>query len=225
MSQVSIQPLLRAMVVHKSPAVRFFGWTAYTQLRTNALAHGAMASKPMFEALKTSAARETDLYVLAELIRVLRLPLRGEAVITPEAYNAAQDRSYQILRSIWPALCRAMLTGRAAAADAATMGLETAKVLHDGLGDGADKKVALQLAADVAWHAGAAFDLAQRWDKALEEAKASAGEAGEADLDAETAAKLEAIAKSLGADARDLPGLTTEVEYASSSNAKLLQLC
>ena len=106
MAQVSLQPLIEAMVVDKNAAVRYFGWRAYATLRGPILASGGDGAKAMYAALAKAPAVESDAYVLSELFTVCRMPAKPDpgSGVGDAAHSAAQVEFLKALSQNWTGL-------------------------------------------------------------------------------------------------------------------------
>jgi hypothetical protein len=238
MAQLSLQPLLDAMVAHKDPGVRYFGWSAYVQLRPLALAEGGKAAKAMYNAVGRAAAEETDPYVLTALMDVFRMsPMPEPGVgITEGAYRTGQEKFYGLLKAHWTRLCQQLLDGEGAMAEAGANGLRAARVLATGLGADADKKTTMQMVINMTYGAGKAYDRAVMLLEAAlfaKEVQAAADKARgmettqPATAPAENPAmeKVKALAAKLGVDPATLAAMQGPAEHGASAVGLLLIEC
>jgi hypothetical protein len=177
MGQLSIHPLVEAMISHKNPAVRYFGWRAYAELREPLLAAGDKGIAKMYAALVKGLKAETASQVICELMMMFRLPRDPEPglEIAEDDYRTAQGKLFGILKGQWTALCLRVMEGEAAAAEGALHGFKALRVLYRASVAGADKKSVLQLVINMAWSAGKALDGAL-----LVKASVEAGQGGDA---------------------------------------------
>jgi hypothetical protein len=235
MAQGSLLPLAEAMVLHKNPAVRYFGWNAYALLRAPLMAAGGDDLQAMYATIAKAASQETDPLVLAELMRTLHLPpspTPGQGV-TSEAHQDAQGKFFGILKADWAQLCQRVLAVDGAMSETAAGGVNTARSLAIGLGDQAVRKAAMQMALNMAWSAGKAFDRSLQMMRAAEAAKnAQAGGEGAADVpagaeapEAGAAEKAGQLAQALGTTPEALAAMSDDIEQAVSANALLLKEC
>lgn len=232
-SQTSILPLLDVMVSHRNPGVRYFGWYAYGQARAPVLGEGATATKAMYAALAKAGAEERDSYVISELMGMFRLPPEPPAGVLKELYGEAQGRLFEILRTYWTPRCLAVMTGDPAAAEAAYTGVMAANSLLEGLGAAGDTKAGIQMALNVAWSAGRAFDTAEQLARAAQaavNAEAIAARAAGPEATPETrqaaaraAANAAELAKKVGKDPKTVASLLGQAEHAVSANTLLLK--
>jgi hypothetical protein len=180
MPQPLLQPLANAMVAHRDPAVRLLGWSAYFQLRAPLLAEGGKSVADMYAVLDKSLASETDGEVLSEMMAMFRMSPAADpnSGVPAAAYRAGQEKAYELLRKNWTRVCRQVMAGEPAAAEAAMTGATAVGLLTTGLGATADKKASLQMMLNLAYAGGNAYDQA-----------ALLGEAAAAAREAEAAAK------------------------------------
>ena len=223
MTQTSLQPLAEAMVTHRNAAVRYFGWQVYSSLRNPILAVGGKPADAFFTALTEAPGKETDPYVLSQMMAVFRMPPQPDPTsgINAVAYSQAQSKSLAILGRNWTGLCLKVMSVDASASEAATMGLGALRLLQAGLGQEADSKRVLQLVANLTYAAGKAFDRALQMQEAA--AVAQAALAG-TEVDADPA-KAEALAKKFGMTVEKLAAAKGDAELAVSSNSSLLTEC
>ena len=235
MAQLSLRPLVRAMVVHKNPAVRYFGWNVYALLRAPVLAEGGDAPEAMYATITKAASQESDPLVLAELMRTLHLPPNpgpGQGV-TREAHQDAQRKFFGILQGDWMRLCRRVLAVDGGMSEAAAGGVNTARALATGLGDAAVGKAAMQMVLNMAWSAGKAYDESlqmMRAAQAASDAQAAEQEGGgpagvAAAVEGEAAAKADQLAQRLGKTPEALAAMSGDIEQALSANTLLLKEC
>jgi len=96
--QVSLQPLVAVMVLHENPAVRFFGWQTYALIRTQVLTVGSKVAQAMYSSLANAMAKEQDPHVLAEMLKMFRLPRETDA---DAAYRACAEGFSRLTGSSW----------------------------------------------------------------------------------------------------------------------------
>ncbi len=234
--QVSLQPLVAAMVIHRSPAVRFFGWQTYALIRTPVLAVGGKVSEMMYAALANAMAKEQDPHVLAEMLKMFRLP-RAPAAGTAtavEAYRDGQSKLFNILKENWISLCRRVLKADGTVVGGASSGVVAVVRLKNALGNEVDDKVAIQLVANMTWSAGKAYDLALQVQVAAKAAvlaeKESERAATEPSDENLTAAKLasqnaQQLATKVGKNVKDLASQASQSDFAVSTSRLLLTEC
>lgn len=234
MPQPALQPLVNAMVTHRDPAVRMLGWAAYFQLRTPVLAEGGKSVADMYAALDKAAASETEGQVLSEMISMFRMSPTADANsgLPAAAYRAGQEKFYELLRKNWLHLCRQVMTGDPAVAEAAMSGTSALSLLSTGLGAAVDKKASLQMMLNLAYAGGNAFDQAALLSEAVIAARdadaAARKAAGPGADDAAKAAAAKAAAKAkdacqkAGADPLTAAGMGEQVEFEQSALTVLL---
>ncbi len=214
MHQVPLQPLAVAMVSHKNPAVRMYGWQAYALMRTEVLAAGDPAVGLMYGALSNAMAKEQAPFVVAEMLKMFRLARdpADTSVISVEAYRQGQAKLFDILSKNWVGVCRRVIKADGAVVEGAGNGVVAITLLKGALKDHVDDKTAIQLVANVTWSAGKAYDLALRVRAAAEAV----------DLASENAEQLAAKA---GVKAKDLVSKVQQSKYAVSAARLLLTEC
>jgi len=242
MSQATIQPLIEQMVAHGDPAVRYFGWSGYALLRLPLMAKGGKGLVQMYDTLSKAMVQETDPKVLDEVVGMFRLSpaledkTRG---VTDAAYRAGQEKLFEILQAHWNNLCVKVTDADPAVAEAAYSAIGAVGLLTIGLGPAVDKKVPLQMTANMAWCAGKGYDLALQWMDAAQKARelaaaaaapaggaattqpAAAPRTGEAELDP----MVVRVAARLGRNPKTLGQTFTEAERAVSASNLLLTEC
>ncbi|HUT60077.1 MAG TPA: hypothetical protein VNA25_19700 [Phycisphaerae bacterium] len=211
MPQVTIQPALDAMVSHPTnAAVRYFGWKGYHAARTRLLAQGLPSAQKMFKSVDSAARTETVPQVLGELYRVLELELRPGAVLA-DTWALAQRRSLQAIQPNWRPWCKRLRDGDEGMCEALQKAARAIRKNADWIAqDKQQKKMALQMLVDLAFHAAKAYIAAR-----------AAGETGEAlkDLLLECEKALNAVKR---ADKRFIGKTLTDPRAAAQPQAVLL---
>ena len=236
MGQVTLGPLADAMVSHESPAIRYFGWTAYAAMRGPVLAAGGKATQAMCAVLSARLQKETDPQVLAEMLRMFTFRGIAEAGadINPVTYADGLAKLFKILEANWVGLCRRVMLADGNVAEAASTAVEAVVKIKGELKDKVTDQAVIQLVVNMTWSAGKAFDLALGIQGAAEAAvladKAAAIAAtnpSDENLKAakEAADKAQQLAKKVGKDAKTLGSQATQSEYAVSAITKLLMDC
>lgn len=94
--ELSMQPCLEAMVVHASPAVRYFGWKGFLPVRAKVIAAGKKQTNEMIDLLTKQFAAETSSVVFGVMLEMLDWPAPADAQL--------QKKSWDILQQAWPSL-------------------------------------------------------------------------------------------------------------------------
>jgi len=230
MSQVSLQPLAEVMITHKNPAVRWFGWNAYAMLRSPVLAFGGRPVRTMYAAMEKALAAETDPHVLSEAMVAFRMspkPAPGQGV-TPEVHSETQEEFLKILGKNWTSLCRKVIAVDGTTSEAASSAVGSLTLIKAGLGDSADTKALLQMALNMAYAGGMAYDRAGQMQAAAQAAQQAVGadvEAEGAGADADALAAAKKLAAQLGKKLEDVARMKGDFEQVFAANTTLLTSC
>jgi len=229
--QVSLQPLVAAMVLHGNPAVRFFGWQTYALIRTQVLTVGGKVSQAMYTSLANAMVKEQDPHVLAEMLKMFRLPRETDG---DDAYREGQSKLFNVLKENWISLCRRVLKADGTVIEGANTGVVAAVRLKGALGKELGDKEVIQMVANMTWSAGKAYDLALQVQEAAEAAALAKKEneratmdPSEANLSAANLAGQNAkqLAAKVGKKIDDLASQVSQSEYAVSTSRLLLREC
>jgi len=155
MGQVTLEPLAVAMVTSNDAPVRYFGWEAYSSMRTIAIVTGGKPAETMRATLAAQFAKETDPAVIGQMMRMFIF--RG----TDEIPQPALTDFFKILDAGWVGLCRKVMVANAQTAEAGATAVEAVMSIKRQLGDKMADKAAAQMLVNMAWAAGKAFDQAQ----------------------------------------------------------------
>lgn len=158
MPQVTIQPALDAMVAHPTnAAVRYFGWKGYRAARTRLFAQGMRWTRNTFKSVDNAARKETSPQVLSVLFRALEMELRPAAV-QEEIWDFAQRRTLQALRRNWLPWCKRLRKGDKEICEALRRATRVIRANADWIAQNKQqKKMALQMLVDLAFHAAKAY--------------------------------------------------------------------
>ena len=129
MSQVGIQPALDKMVSHPNPAVRFFGWQGYRNIRMLVLAQGPSFIKDMYQAIDTAAAKEQSDCVLRALYPMLAYWGPRESYVNSAAYAEASGRSLDLFAQVWKRQGESVERGEIPAIRSVQVGLRELKAV------------------------------------------------------------------------------------------------
>lgn len=176
MSQLAIRPALKTMASHANPAVRYYAWAGYLNIRKLILVSGSEPAGAMFE-LQSQAQRETSPAVLEAIFRTLNYSPQRPEDIPPSAYTQARKSAYATFAKCWAGRCKQVLDGDGQIAQACIKSAGALMRLDGAVS--ADKKARTnlrQMLIDMAWCAGRAYDSAQQ-----SAAKAAQAEADEVD--------------------------------------------
>lgn len=229
--QVSLQPLVAAMVVHGNPAVRFFGWQTYALIRMQVLTVGGKVAQAMYSSLANAMAKEQDPHVLAEMLKMFRLPRETDA---DAAYREGQSKLFNILKENWIGLCQRVLKADGTVMEGADTGVAATVRLKGVLGKEVDEKLVIQMVANMTWSAGKAYDLALQIQEAANAAELAKKENERATIEPSeanlAAAKLAGqnarqLAAKVGKKVDDLASQVSQSEYAVSTSGLLLTEC
>jgi hypothetical protein len=159
MGQVSIQPALEAMVESKNPAVRFYGWKGYRDVRERLLAQGQQWTEKALASARKSADTETSGTVLEQVLRMLAIEGAMPNVVSKPVWDAAQADTLSILTKNWPRWCRQVFAGDEELTDAISRAGVAAVAAHAGwVGqDKAQKTKLLQMIVDMAFCGAQSF--------------------------------------------------------------------
>ena len=237
MGKAELRPLADAMIGHGNPAVRHFGWGAYVMLRPLLLTEGGKPQEAMYAAIAGAGAKEADPLVLSELMTVLRLPPEADPSlgIDDDGWRAVQGKFFQALQGNWTLLCKRVKDVDGLMSEAAGSGVAALALYTRNLGDQLDRKAALQMAINMTWCAGKAYDLAWRSALAAQAArdaqaaaKAASGAAGDPAATAQAvaaAAQAKKLADGVGKDPKQLAPMLDHFTLAISANDMLLKQC
>jgi hypothetical protein len=101
MPHVSVQPALRAMVAHGSPAVRYHGWLGYQRSRGRLL-ENSLKTQDMLQDLRTAAAGEEEPLVLGQLWRLCVFPDARPSVVPARNWTVARETAAEALLEQMP---------------------------------------------------------------------------------------------------------------------------
>jgi hypothetical protein len=122
--RVSSLALFESLIVHDNPAVRYYGWIGYDQIRTLLLAQGFDA-----DALTNSLAQrlpvEPSAEVVAVMLDVMALPTRRDDAIQIERYQQTTLRFLELSNDTLPHLARNILRGQYDWAETADVAFDT----------------------------------------------------------------------------------------------------
>lgn len=123
MAQVGVQSSLEKMLVHASPAVRFYGWQGFERIRMLVLAQGPEPVNEMFTAFQAAIAKETSACVLRAIYPVLVYDQPKPNFVGAPEYQDASQRSLDMLTNLWPRQCTMVGTADVAAIRSAQAGV------------------------------------------------------------------------------------------------------
>jgi hypothetical protein len=159
--QASIQPALDAMVVHRNPAVRYFGWEGYRGAKAAIIAQSADSTDKMLKQMGDRLAVEESPLVVGQIYSAMIFGASETGGMSGDAVAKAERQFAAVLAKTWMRQCEQVLVGGVDVAAAAGRGV--ALLQQEGEAVAADKaalKPVLQMLADVAYAAATAYDKA-----------------------------------------------------------------
>ena len=111
MPQASIQPALGAMIAHKSPAVRFYGWAGYLEARRKVLGQGEEFADTMIAAVEKTGDQEQSVAVLSGMFRTLDMGVAVPAGVSQKTWKQWRQRTLAALERNWNRWCGIIASG------------------------------------------------------------------------------------------------------------------
>lgn len=163
MPQPSIQATLDKMVVHANPAVRYFGWQGYRQIRAGLMNLNKEAIGKMFKPLSEQLPKEASPVVVEAMLAAANLATVDVTAVSEDVRKFASAESYAIYMKNWPTFCQAAIDGSGPMALACREGVQALKHFGNSFGADKAKMAAIQQAvADAMWCAGNSYDAARK---------------------------------------------------------------
>ena len=165
MDQVSVQPALEQMIIHRNPAVRLWGWRGFAAIRQLSLAQGEGPANALFEALRQRSKAEPSGLVCGVIFDMMALPPVAPETVPVDVWSAASKTFLQILSANWSRCTSHVSEGRLPWIDAAGRALPTLKLLARPHSDEPDAvKEPLQLIVNLMYAAFRAYDRSEPGD-------------------------------------------------------------
>ncbi len=162
MPQVTIQPALDVMVVHRNPGVRYLGYDGYRAVRTLILGQLPDYVTRMFDALKAAAAKEDSAPAVGAIFQLVNFSEFTTGSVSGFVIRDAQAQGFEILQANWARWCDRVLRGNAEITRAFTKGVQSVKTLAPTVAtDRAGKAKVLQLLVDLGRCSSIAYDEVQ----------------------------------------------------------------
>jgi hypothetical protein len=159
MPQLEIQKALEEMIVHRNPAVRFYGWRGYRRLREQVLIFGSRYTDKMYRSMRTRATEETSAPVVTALFQAIYMPPVPPPGVSIRSFLQYQRSAFEILKGCWIKRCKEVWGGNGGIADASRKGVAgLANFVAVFKNDKAKRTDVLQMAINMAYCSAKAFD-------------------------------------------------------------------
>ena len=124
LDQVSVQFTLQELVAHENPAVRYWGWKSFTNIRDLAMAQGGQTVQGLFTALTQRSAAETSAIVFGAMWETMILPASPPEAVDSATWTAVIETFTDIIRSTGAGACEQVTAGDTSWTSAAGKGVQ-----------------------------------------------------------------------------------------------------
>lgn len=111
MESRATQPLLEVMIQSKNPAIRFFGWKGYGNIRLPLLS--GQVNRTLLASLETALAEETSGVVLSEVFRVVNVSPSDLIAVNAGARAEIARQFMPLIAAVWDARLEQMRKAQA----------------------------------------------------------------------------------------------------------------